>query len=91
MKKSNTPPRPGPATGQPIPVALADQPFAGILPRPLGRVRQQIADGLVAKGVDPVTAEHVVGQLGDGTLLKWLIEHGPDIAKLVMQILALLG
>jgi len=51
--------------------------------------RVKIVDGLVAKGVDRADAERVVGQLGDGTLLKLLIENLPEIIKIVELLLPL--
>ena len=56
---------------------------------PFRRFRQRLVDGLVAKGVPQADAIEAVGQLGDGSLLKWLIEHGDDIIALVMRLLSL--
>jgi hypothetical protein len=59
------------------------------LAKKLQIVRGKIIDGLVAKGVDRADAEKVVGELGDGTLIKFLIEHFDDIMAIVLKLLPL--
>lgn len=55
----------------------------------LGGFRSKIAAGLVAQGMTQEEADNVVGKIGDGTLLQWIITHGPDIAKFIAEIIAL--
>lgn len=50
---------------------------------PLRRHRQQIAEALVADGHDRAEAEQLVGKIGDGSLIKWLIEHQGDVQGLI--------
>lgn len=62
------------------------------LPRfrgPLRRFRERLANELVKRGVPADEADQTVAAIGDGSLLKWLIEHGDDIIALVMRLLAL--
>lgn len=62
--------------------------------RPL-RIGKRIADfregvkaELLKRGFDPAEV-HLVGQLGDGKILEWIITHGPDIIKFVEMLIAL--
>ena len=65
-------------------------PVLTLLQRAWVRVeRRRAVRELAAEGVPPAEAERLVGKVGDGTFLKWLIEHGPDILALVAKILAL--
>lgn len=59
------------------------------LAKKLQIVRGKIVDGLVAKGVDRSDAEKVVGELGDGTLLRLILEHLDDIAAIILKLLPL--
>lgn len=88
------------ATGQPVTfwggLANAPAPQPQHYARPIFRfsglfrgVREELAAGLVARGVDPEEAEQFVGGVGDGRLIRWLVEHGPDIAKLILLLLPL--
>lgn len=52
-------------------------------------IRRRLVAGLTSRGVSKADAEHAVGQLGDGTILKWLLDHGPDLLSLVESLLAL--
>lgn len=90
-----TEPAPTPRVAATTPQVASSTPQAVGAPRvvglkvKLGLVRGKIVRGLVAKGVDRADAEKVVGQLGDGTLLKLLLEHLDDIAKIIERLLPL--
>lgn len=55
----------------------------------LGGFRAKIKAGLVEQGMTAEEADHVVGKLGDGTLLNLLITHAGDIIAIIAQIMAL--
>ena len=54
---------------------------------PLKRRREELAAALVKKGFSPADAQAAVGGIGDGQLLAWLLQHGPDILALVLKLL----
>ncbi len=51
--------------------------------------RAEMVAALVKNGTDQATAEHAVGEIGDGKILAWLMLHGPDIAKWIMKLFSL--
>lgn len=55
----------------------------------LGGFRAKVKAGLAEQGMTAEEADNVVGKIGDGTLLQWIITHGPDIAKFIAEIIAL--
>lgn len=55
----------------------------------MDRFRQRVAAGLVEKGMTQEEADGVVGKIGDGAILQWIITHGPDIVKFIEMIMAL--
>lgn len=55
----------------------------------VGPFRRRAIDGLVEKGYDHADAEDMVGKLGDGTILNWIITHGPEIMAFIQMIIAL--
>jgi hypothetical protein len=59
------------------------------LPNVLGGFRAKVKAGLVEQGMTQEEADNVVGKIGDGTLLQWIITHGPDIAAFIASIIAL--
>lgn len=72
----------------PAPQAVGAPRFTPIKTK-LAKVRVKIIQGLVDKGVDKADAELVVGQIGDGKLIQFLIDHFDDILAIVLKLLPL--
>lgn len=90
-----------PAPAAAFPVPMAPKPMFAADPQVVGtsklRIVKRIAEfragvkaELEKRGVDPADVE-IVGQLGDGKILEWLVTHGPDIIKFVEMLIALFG
>lgn len=83
-----------PAAPDPAPEAVfgAGPPaFGGRTRRgPLARLREAVLDEAAARGADRGRAAEVLGGLGDGLLLELLVRFGPQVARIVEALLALL-
>ncbi len=58
----------------------------------LGIFKRLAVSRMVRDGVDRAAAVAAVGALGDGHIMEWLLQHGPDIVafiKLIMTLFAL--
>jgi hypothetical protein len=69
------------------------RPMGGVLDRlrPLKRLRRRVVEGAVARGADREEAEAAVGELGDGTLLEWLMNGGLEkLIELVLKLIAVI-
>ncbi len=51
--------------------------------------REKAIAGLIEQGYDEADARHMVGKIGDGTILNWIITHGPEIMAFIQMIIAL--
>lgn len=74
--------------GAATPQVVGDRRFTPLKTK-IAKTRAKIIDGLIAQGVDPTDAKMVVGQIGDGQILKYLIEHFDDILAIVLKLLPL--
>lgn len=71
--------------------ATAEVGTRGLLRERLGVFRRRAVNQMVKEGVDRAEALEMVGAIGDGTFLDWLIKNGPDIIAFVKMIMALFG
>jgi hypothetical protein len=76
----------------PKPMFAADPQVVGAsklrIAKRIAEFRAGVKAELEKRGVAPEDVA-VVGQLGDGKILEWLVSHGPDIIKFVEMLMAL--
>ena len=72
-------------TGQASAMPSGGGPFR----RMIAAKRQELIDGMVAKGVPHETAAEAIGSLGDGKILALLIQYGPQIIAIIMKLFGL--
>jgi hypothetical protein len=61
----------------------------GPFKRLMDRKRKEIADGLVSQGVPREVATDTARQLGDGTILRLILEYGPAFIQAIINLFGL--
>lgn len=54
-------------------------------------IRPRLRAHLVAEGYSAEQSERAVGKIGDGKLLAMLVKYGPDLLRIALILIAVLG
>jgi hypothetical protein len=57
--------------------------------RIVGPFRRRAIEELKHRGYNEADAADMVGQIGDGKILEWIITHGPEILKFIEMLIGL--